>query len=129
MKPLIGITTGTIHNKDRPDAPYVYGQSHTYVDVVRKAGGTPILLPITEDPEEQKRLFDLVDGILFSGGNDVDPKYYNQPVTFTKEIDGPRDNYEVALMRLALDQHKPVFGICRGMQLLNVVRGGTLYQD
>lgn len=129
MKPLIGITTGTIYNEERAGAGYKYGQSHTYVDAVRMAGGVPVLIPIALSAQETREVFERLDGIVFSGGNDVTPGIYHAEQTHARNIDAPRDTHEVELMKLALAANKPVLAICRGMQLLNVVRGGTLYQD
>lgn len=129
MKPLIGITAGTIHTSERAGAVYKYGQAHTYVDAVRMAGGVPILIPVALSAQETREVFDRLDGIVFSGGNDVTPGIYHAEQTHARNIDAPRDTHEVELMKLALAANKPVLAICRGMQLLNVVRGGTLYQD
>ncbi len=130
MKPLIGITAGTVYNHKFPYYPFTYGQMHTYAEAVTAAGGTPVILPIgTVDstPEILARL----DGILFAGGNDIAPKLYGQKAQYIEErgSDDPRDAFEVALMKHALKEHVPILAICRGMQLLNVVHGGTLYQD
>lgn len=129
MKPLIGITTGTIQTEERAGAVYKYGQGHTYVDAVVQAGGLPVLIPIGTSREATSDVFERLDGILFSGGNDLEPGLYSHEATHAVKVDGPRDTHEVELMKLALATHKPILAICRGMQLLNVVRGGTLYQD
>lgn len=129
MKPLIGITAGTIRITERAGAVYKYGQAHTYVDAIRLAGGVPVLIPIAQSAEETKDIFDRLDGIVFSGGNDITPGIYHSEQTHARKLDTPRDTHEVTLMRLALAANKPILAICRGMQLLNVVRGGTLYQD
>lgn len=129
MKPLIGITAGTIHTPERAGAGYKYGQSHTYVDAIRLAGGVPVLIPVAMSAQETREVFDRLDGIVFSGGNDITPGIYHAEPTHARNIDAPRDTHEVELMKLALAANKPVLAICRGMQLLNVVRGGTLYQD
>ncbi len=129
MKPLIGITAGTIHTAERAGAGYKYGQSHTYVDAIRMAGGVPVLIPVALSAQETRDVFERLDGIVFSGGNDITPGVYHAETTLARNIDAPRDTHEVELMKLALAANKPVLAICRGMQLLNVVRGGTLYQD
>ena len=129
MKPLIGITTGTIHTEERAGATYKYGQSYTYVEAIAQAGGIPVLIPIASSRMATQEVFERLDGILFSGGNDLEPGLYNQETTHALAIDAPRDTHEVELMKMALAAHKPVLAICRGMQLLNVVRGGSLYQD
>lgn len=129
MKPLIGITSGEVYNKEHPWAPYVFGQSYTYIDSVIEAGGVPIILPITADHDIIDQLLGKVDGVLFAGGNDLTPEFYNQAPMHTVDNSKQRDLFEIELLSRVLNMHKPVLGICRGMQLLNVVRGGTLYQE
>jgi putative glutamine amidotransferase len=129
-RPLIGITAGEIYNREHPWAPVTQGQAYTYVVSVHAAGGTPVILPIIDDPVLIDDLYPRLDGILFSGGNDLDPRLYNEvPNEKLEDTSVLRDNYETILLKRALADKKPVFAICRGMQLLNVVRGGTLYQD
>ncbi len=131
MKPLIGITAGTIYNHEFPYYPFTYGQMHTYAEAVVAAGGTPVILPIGKNTDDIKEILRRLDGVLFSGGNDVSPKLYGETPHDIEDrgIDEPRDTFEGELMRRAIAAHIPVLAICRGMQLLNVVRGGTLYQD
>ena len=130
MRPLIGITTGEIKNLDSPWSPITYGQSYTYSDSIIRAGGIPVLIPMTTDIDTLQQLYDRLDGILFAGGNDIDPKLYKaKPLASTKDISAKRDDTEVHLLDWALEDHKPILAICRGMQLLNVFAGGTLYQD
>lgn len=129
MKPIIGITTGEILNAKFAWAPYVYGQSHTYVEAIKSAGGVPVLLPFLQDKKDIAQLVATLDGVLFSGGNDVTPEFYGEEVTHAVETSRARDEWELALIDEAQKQDKPIFTICRGTQLLNVSRGGTLYQD
>jgi len=130
MQPLIGVTAGETINQLYPHAPAVQGQSHTYIDAVVRAGGAPIILPLTEDKKVLHRLYEQCQGILFSGGNDLDPASYgDQPVDKTVDFSTERDRQEIQLLKWALEDDKPVLAICRGMQLLNVAQGGTLYQD
>jgi putative glutamine amidotransferase len=128
MKPLIGITAGTIYKKD-PESPFAYGQSHTYVEAVSTSGGIPVIIPVLKSPDEAREIFARLDGILFAGGNDLTPAMYGQQNRDAIVLDESRDKHEAILMQMALDAHMPILAICRGMQLLNVVRGGTLYQD
>lgn len=130
MKPLIGITTGEIINHLRPWAPITYGQSHTYSDAIIRAGAIPVLIPITEDMSVVRELYERLDGILFAGGNDLDPTLYKAVARpETVEISPRRDAVEVQLMQWSIEDNKPLLAICRGYQLLNVVSGGSLYQD
>jgi putative glutamine amidotransferase len=129
MKPLIGITGAAYYNRDHPYEPISYGQIYQYSDAISKAGGVPVILPIAKNKQETKEIFERLNGILFAGGNDIAPGRYGEEIRTAYDIDEQRDKHEFELMRLALESHIPVLAICRGMQLLNVFRGGTLYQD
>ena len=101
-----------------------------YVAAVNAAGGLALLVApdpaLTEDPDE---LLDRVDGLMLTGGTDVDPGLYGQaPHPETQAFQRDRDEFEIALARRAIDRDMPVLGICRGMQVLNVAHGGTLLQ-
>jgi len=97
-----------------------------YEESVRRAGGVPRVLSNTDDPAT---VLDEVDGILLTGGLDVDPARYDEPAHQTTEPAPDRDAFELPLSRLALAADVPVFAICRGIQVLNVAAGGTLIQD
>ena len=103
---------------------------HTYSVAVQRAGGTALILP--PDPratEDADRLLDLLDALLLAGGADVDPSSYGeQPHPETKGTHLPRDSFELALARRAMERDMPMLGICRGMQMLNVAAGGNLHQ-
>lgn len=128
-RPIIGITSGEVRNAKLLWAPYVYGQSHTYVNAVEKAGGVPIIFPIVSDKKMAETYANMVDGVLFAGGNDIEPRHYGQEVTHAKDMSTARDEFEIALFQEMINLDKPILGICRGMQLMNVVYGGSLYQD
>jgi gamma-glutamyl-gamma-aminobutyrate hydrolase PuuD len=129
-RPLVGITCGEVHNKDEPWSPVVFGQSRTYIDSVLQAGGTPVLLPLTADPGVLADVCDTLDGLLLAGGNDLSPSLYDQqPSTEEHDYSVLRDASEQIVLRTILEARKPILGICRGMQLLNVHFGGSLYQD
>jgi putative glutamine amidotransferase len=103
-------------------------KTHDYEESVRRAGGEPVLLDRgTDRPADVVRTF---DGVLLAGGADVLPSIYGETAhpTFGAAEQG-RDDYEIELVRLALEADLPVFAICRGIQVLNVARGGTLIQD
>ena len=103
--------------------------NHTYINAIWRAGGWCIPLGYTEDPEQLKAYADMCDGFMFSGGVDVDPKYYGESIAYESvEVDAMRDSFEMAMFPLALETGKPIFGICRGIQVMNVCKGGTLYQ-
>lgn len=129
MQPIIAITAGEMLNKEYPHSPPAQGQSHTYVDAVVHADGAPFVLPITNDKKSLRSLYDQCSGIMLAGGNDLDPKLYGEvPSQHTTDQDSKRDAQELQLLEWALEDNKPVLGICRGMQLINVARGGNLYQ-
>ncbi|MEO8529099.1 MAG: gamma-glutamyl-gamma-aminobutyrate hydrolase family protein [Pseudolysinimonas sp.] len=101
-----------------------------YFEAVQRAGGIPILLPPQPaDAETVSRVLDGVDGIIITGGADVDPARYGQtPHETTDSAHLERDAWEDALLSAAIDRELPFLGICRGMQMLNVNRGGSLHQ-
>ena len=129
-RPLIGITCGEISNKEQPWAPVTHGQSYTYVQSIIDAGGVPLLIPLIKDTQALHQLFDTLDGLYLAGGNDLHPRLYGEkPSGETNDYSILRDNVEKQLLEWALETRIPILGICRGMQLLNVHFGGTLYQD
>lgn len=124
-KPLIGITPLFDDKKE------IYFMRSGYTRGIEKAGGIPVMLPLTTDPELIRYFADTIDGFLFSGGHDLTPSLYG-----AKPIDNTygdpvyeRDLMEKALLQEALKRDKPVLGVCRGIQMINVVMGGDLYQD
>lgn len=129
MAIIIGITAGEIYNKVDPWSPVTYGQSRTYSDSIISAQGVPLILPLTDDVGTLRAMYDSVNGVMIAGGNDIDPKLYGEkPHAATKDISVYRDRYETQLIRWALEDKKPILGICRGMHLVNVLCGGNLYQ-
>lgn len=129
MLPLIAVTAGEITDYHYPWAPVAYGKAHTYTDSITNAGGVPILMPLIDDKKKLRRLYDACDGILLTGGNDIDPIAYKaKPSERTSNTSPRRDTQEFQLIEWALEDNKPILGICRGMQLINVHQGGSLYQ-
>ena len=121
--PVIGISSG----RSESGAATL---SANYTDAVVRAGGVPVIFPTVADSALASTLIRMVDGVIFSGGADLDPSYYGETVwNETVEVDTLRDVSDLMLMRAALAAHKPVMCICRGEQLMNVVLGGSLYQD
>lgn len=101
-----------------------------YLEGLIRAGALPVILPLTADESLIAEIADRFDGFLLSGGPDIDPEIYGEKLLPTcGEIVAARDTLELNLAKLALAAHKPIFGICRGLQVLNVAMGGTLYQD
>jgi putative glutamine amidotransferase len=100
-----------------------------YLQAVRVAGGLPLVIsPLDEEPTRD-RLFDLASGLLLTGGEDVDPARYGQAPDGARTVSPERDAMELDLLARAIERRVPVLAICRGIQLLNVALGGTLYQD
>lgn len=129
MRPRIGVTSWHRHDQDKLERWEAIRENYT--EAVRLAGGLPLILPLlrghTDGVEDY---LESVDGIVFTGGEDVAPHQYGEPVDPTcEEPDAERDAFELALARGALARRKAVLGICRGLQLLNVAGGGSLYQD
>lgn len=123
-RPYIAISP----NYDNNDSPAGFSLSipGTYTRSIALAGGVPVMLCM----ESAQEAADRFDGLLLSGGPDIDPKYFGEEIlNETVRINPARDEYELALIRAFLDAGKPILGICRGAQMLGVALGGTLYQD
>ena len=129
MKPIIGITASAQLDTLAHGTFLRYCMSAPYVRAVEAAGGVPIVLPPQRESIDE--LLAVIDGLLLSGGPDVDPARYGDnyvhPATYG--IDPDRDQFEIDLFDSALRRGIPTFGICRGIQVMNVALGGTLIQD
>lgn len=102
----------------------------TYVVSVRKAGGIPVIIPLTTSEKEIDEYLDRIDGLIMIGGEDVSPLLFGQePSRFLGEVVPDRDIYDLTLIRKAVKRGMPVFGICRGIQCLNIAMGGDMIQD
>lgn len=130
MIPKIGIASNhLIHPTKKFNTNYVDYIQMAYVDGIRQSGGLPIVLPLGK-PAEAKDYIETIDALLLAGGQDVVPTLYGkEPIQELGETDLNRDQFEISLVKEALRVHKPIFGICRGQQLINVALGGSLYQD
>jgi putative glutamine amidotransferase len=129
MRPLIGISTYNDLAQWRDWNSPAALIPQTYVDAVRRSGGRPVLLPPGGDPAEAAATVADLDGLIVSGGGDVDPARYGARAH--PETGAPnqvRDGWELALLDAAVTAGKPLLAVCRGIQLLNVLRGGTLHQ-
>ncbi|HWE04391.1 MAG TPA: gamma-glutamyl-gamma-aminobutyrate hydrolase family protein [Tepidisphaeraceae bacterium] len=122
-RPIIGITI------DTHDKPNQYESPMAYSTAVEKAGGMPLLLPYRTDLSLIPEMADILDGMLFSGGNDLDPALYGESYHPKAEpIDPARQRFELALLAELEGRRMPMLGVCLGSQLMNVYRGGSLYQ-
>jgi len=126
VTPLIGVTTSVTVDKS-PERVYV---NAAYLQAVEQAGGVPVLLPPSLGVSSRDLLVAQLHGLMLTGGGDVDPRLFGEARHPTVvEVSADRDTLELELTRRALDQGVPLLAICRGIQVLNVALGGTLYQD
>jgi len=101
-----------------------------YLKSVSDCGGCPIIIPISSDKTIIMEYFDIIDGIIISGGEDISPELYNETNEgLSRNVFKERDTFEFAVVNEAIKRKIPVLGICRGMQILNIFSGGSLYQD
>ncbi|MCB0075949.1 MAG: gamma-glutamyl-gamma-aminobutyrate hydrolase family protein [Anaerolineales bacterium] len=129
-RPLIGLPTQTQPGNPAEGMPDCWIMSQKYVSVVAGAGGTPNIIPLLDDMITLRAIYDELDGIFLCGGVDIDPTAYDAKRHFLCGTTDPdRDATEIQLVRWAVQDHKPVFGVCRGVQVINVACGGTLHQD
>lgn len=124
--PLIGVTCGLFPQGPDGNAPHA-STAMSYVCALEQAGAIPLLVaPV----KRSSRLLDSLNGIVLTGGEDIEPAHYLQKRTARLMEPNPiRDEFELALAKVAVKRNLPVLGICRGIQLLNVAMGGTLWQD
>ena len=123
-KPVIAVTPMYDPNKER------YNLRGDYIQMLEGLGAVPVIMPLTAEPEILEYFLDLCDGLLLSGGNDIAPERYGQADEGMSGTVLPlRDEMELYLCRRALEMDKPMLAVCRGLQVLNIALGGTLYQD
>lgn len=122
IRPLIGVSAN-----QKEELSCI---NNTYIKSVTDAGGAPVLIPVTTNPDVLTAIVSQLDGLLLTGGGDINPLLWDEePVPELQEGDPIRDNYDFILLKLATDRCIPVFGVCRGHQLINVAFGGSIYQD
>ncbi len=126
IRPVIGLPCLRML---QPNGSYRHAISSTYINALVNAGAAPLLIPSTASEEAIYSIYKLLDGLLLTGGDDIDPALYNEGMDGSEDIDRMRDATEIMITRWAMEDKLPVLGICRGQQLLNVAMGGSLYQD
>lgn len=127
MKPLIGITP-SLQTEEKQ-----YCLWEAYINAIAQTGGVPLILPCVMDSDLLQRYTAMIDGLLLSGGTDIEPSHYDEESLDGFAVEWPmtpaRDVYEIALTQAVAALDKPILGICRGHQIINVAFGGSLYQD
>ncbi|HEM3637033.1 TPA: gamma-glutamyl-gamma-aminobutyrate hydrolase family protein [Streptococcus suis] len=127
-QPIIGISGNHYKTGDHTEPLLSYTQT-CLVNAIEDAGGIPLILPVTR-PELAEQYMKLVDKIVLTGGQNVEPIHYQEKLLIDSSNYFPeRDRFELALIEAAHHQEKPIFGICRGLQLYNVAQGGSLHQE
>jgi putative glutamine amidotransferase len=130
-RPIVGVPTQTLQSLGGVSAeiPPSWVMSQRYVLSLTNAGAVPWLIPLIDD-ETLRGVYDALDAVFLPGGADIDPVSYGTPPhPLCDKTDRERDRVELALARWAIDDGKPILGVCRGMQLINLAAGGTLFQD
>jgi putative glutamine amidotransferase len=128
-RPVIGIPAAALERPSTPGAAY-FQFNGNYPAALAASGALPVMIPLGLPEDALADLFDRLDGLCLAGGVDVDPAHYGEARhPALGSVDAPRDATELMLTRWALAADLPIFGICRGIQLLNVAAGGSLYQD
>jgi putative glutamine amidotransferase len=131
-RPIVGIPTQTLQSLGGVSAeiPPSWVMSQRYVQTLTNAGALPWMIPLITDEETLRGIYESLDGVFLPGGADIDPvSYGTTPHPACDKTDRDRDRVELTLAKWALADDKPVLGVCRGMQLINVALGGSLYQD
>ncbi len=124
MKPIIGVMP--LWDDGKESLWMLPG----YMDGIGQAGGIPVVFPLSAEERDLEQLAGVCDGFLFTGGHDVSPNIYGEePMEGVVDICEKRDAMETIVLRSAMNADKPVLGICRGIQFINAVLGGTLYQN
>lgn len=137
MKPIIGISINSLREISQKDVGEIGAKGQDwqllasdYIRAVERNGGIPIIIPNLENIEDLTKLIDKVDGLILSGGHDVNPRTYGERNNGKLgAIDNLRDACEIFMTQYALEKDIPILGICRGFQILNITLGGTVHQD
>ncbi|MEE9164750.1 MAG: gamma-glutamyl-gamma-aminobutyrate hydrolase family protein, partial [Nitrospinota bacterium] len=128
-KPIIGILCDINKEEGKEDRPLYFVKSN-YVSATKEAGGIPLIIPPLKDKNDLTKTLNLIDGLLIPGGDDIDPKYFKEePHPSVVLIDPEIIQFQMDFCRKALNKGIPVFGICAGLQIINIACGGNIYQD
>jgi putative glutamine amidotransferase len=128
-KPLIGVSGSMLASIKYLNYHFSYVSDY-YIKAIVNAGGIPVIIPLVRDTSVIPLQIKNLNGLIMSGGADINPLRYNEEPTSSIGVIHPeRDEFDNALLKTALKQHIPVLGVCRGHQFLNVFHGGTLHQD
>ena len=132
-RPVIGIPTQNLQSFGgiSGDLPPSWIMSHRYIQTLTGVGAVPWMIPlVVDDPETLRAIYEELDGVFLPGGADVDPKSYGEDRhPLCDKSDPPRDQLELLFTKWAAEEGKPVLGVCRGLQIMNLAFGGTLWQD
>ena len=123
MKPIIGIMP--LFDTERNSVWMLPG----YLKGIEEAGGIPLVIPYTTNTDTLEEVDKLIDGYLFTGGNDINPELYDEANVAATDVNVIRDTMEKYIYGIAKKENKPLLGICRGIQIINALEGGTIYQD
>ena len=137
MKKIIGISVNSLRELSQKDVGQIGAEGQDwqllatdYVRAIERNGGLPILIPNIKSIEDMSLILDKVDGLLLSGGHDVNPRIYKERNSGKAgNFDNLRDHQEIFMTEYALERDLPILGICRGLQILNVTLGGPIHQD
>lgn len=133
LRPLIGVPGQTLQAIDGipPELPHSWVMNHRYFTALASVGGAPVMVPlIPQDTDTLRAIYETLDGVFLAGGVDVDPSSYDaQREDACGRTDLDRDAVELLLAQWSRADGKPLFGVCRGLQIINVAAGGSLYQD
>lgn len=126
MKPIIGVSI----RKEQEKSTSFLKVDENNINAILNNGGLPFMLPLTDDDYIIEKYLNIVDGLYFTGGNDIFPMHYGEePINELGNIILERDEFEIKLYNKAASRDMPMLGVCRGYELMNVASGGTLYQD
>lgn len=137
MKKIIGISVNSLRELSQKDVGQIGAEGQDwqlvaadYIRAIERNGGLPILIPNIKSIENMTLILDKVDGLLLSGGHDVNPRIYKERNSGKAgNFDNLRDHQEIFMTEYALERDLPILGICRGLQILNVTLGGSIHQD